>query len=132
MRNLEKYSKPILRVSISLVFLYFGYQQIVSPGAWSGYVPDFVLAFGLSAGNLVIFNALLEIALGLLLLIGLFTRPASLILAVNLFLIMFSLGFNEIGVRDFGLAFATLAIFLNGADDYCLDKKFGKKIRGKI
>lgn len=126
-KDLEKYSKPILRVSISLIFLYFGYQQLISPLAWSGYVPNFVLSFGVSASSLVIFNGLIELIFGVLLFLGLFTRLSSLILAINLFLIMFSLGFNEVSVRDFGLALATLVIFLNGLDEYCLDKIFKKK-----
>jgi hypothetical protein len=32
-----------------------------------------------------------------------------------------------VGVRDFGLSLATLAIFLYGADDWSLDKFFKKQ-----
>ncbi|HLC31157.1 MAG TPA: DoxX family membrane protein [Candidatus Nanoarchaeia archaeon] len=126
MHNLEKYAPPLLRITLSLVFLYFGYQQITAPAEWAGFVPNAALLFGTSATTIVIGNALLELSLGTLLLLGLYTRFSSLILSLHLFGIAFSLGFNDLGVRDFGLAVATLVIFLNGADFLTLDKKFAK------
>ena len=65
--------------------------------------------------------------LGTLMLVGLYTRVSSFILALHLFGIAFSIGFNSLGIRDFGLAFATLVVFLNGVDELCLDKRIGKK-----
>ena len=121
--DLEKYSKPTLRIAISLVFLYFGYQQITSPDLWTSFIPSAILALGISAKTLVITNSIVELSLGTLLLLGLYTRVSSLVLSLHLFGIAFSIGFNPLGIRDFGLAFATLVIFLNGVDRLCLDKK---------
>lgn len=129
MIKLERFSKATLRIVMSLVFLYFGYQQITSPLEWSGFVPDSALLFGISAMNIVITNALLELGLGTLLILGLFTRFSSLILSLHLFGIAFSIGFNPLGVRDFGLAFATLVVFMNGKDEFCLDRKWSKKVQ---
>jgi uncharacterized membrane protein YphA (DoxX/SURF4 family) len=125
--ELQKYSKPILRIALSLVFLYFGYQQITNPDAWTNFIPSAILFFGISAKTLVLTNAFLELGFGTLLLIGLYTRVASFILAMHLFGIAFSIGFNPLGMRDFGLAFATLVIFFNGIDWLCIDKKLEKK-----
>lgn len=122
----EKYAKPLLRISLSLVFLYFGYQQITSPENWISFVPSYALIFGISAEKLVLFNSILELGLGSLLLIGLYTQFVSLILSLHLFGIAFSIGFNPLGIRDFGLAFAMFSVFLNGIDEYCLDKKYLK------
>ena len=127
MKNLEKYSKPVLRIAMSLVFLYFGFQEITSPLEWSGYVPNFVIDLGINAVNFVMFNSILELSLGILMILGIYTRVVSFILSLHLFGIAFSLGFNDLGIRDFGLAFATLVVFLNGADEFCLDKKFKSK-----
>jgi len=126
MNNLSKYSKPLLRISLSLVFLYFGYQQITNPAAWTGFVPSYALILGLTAEKLVLINSLLELSLGTLLLIGLYTRLSSLILSLHLLAIAHSIGFNPLGIRDLGLALATLAIFLNGPDKFCLDNKLNK------
>ena len=124
--NLEKYSKPTLRIVMSLIFLYFGYQQITSPESWTGFIPSAFLIFGMTANNLIITNSIIELCLGTLMLIGLYTRLSSFILALHLFGIAFSIGFNPLGIRDFGLAVATLIVFLNGVDKFCLDKKFSK------
>jgi uncharacterized membrane protein YphA (DoxX/SURF4 family) len=127
MLKLEKYSKPTLRIAMSLVFLYFGFKQITSPESWISFIPSAVLAIGVSAKTLVIANAFLELGLGTLLFAGLYTRISSLILALHLFGIALSIGFNPLGVRDFGLAIATLVVFFNGIDKFCLDKRIGVK-----
>ncbi|MBI2045076.1 DoxX family membrane protein [Candidatus Pacearchaeota archaeon] len=124
--NIEKYSKPILRISLSLVFLWFGFQQITSPESWDSFVPGFLISMGIAAKTLVTGNAILELTLGLFLLFGIRVRLSALILSLHLFGIAFFMGIDPTGVRDFGLATATFAIFLNGADQYCLDKKFSK------
>ena len=127
MQTLKKYSAPLLRIAMSLVFIYFGFQQITSPAEWTGFIPDVALSFGISALNIVIINSLVELILGTFMLIGLFTRISSALLAIHLLVISLSLGFNPLGVRDFGLTLATFAVFLNGPDDFCIDKKYLKK-----
>lgn len=124
--NRKKIAKPILRIALSLVFLYFGISQIISPTSWAGFVPGFLVG-GFSAGNWVIFNGILEITLGLFLILGLYTRFSSLVLSVHLFLIALSMKFTPIGIRDFGLAIATFVVYLNGIDKWCLDRKFRKR-----
>jgi len=118
----------ILRVSLALVFLYFGFSQVRDPGSWSTFVPDFLKVSGISGNNVVIFNGILELVLGTFLIVGLYVRFSALILAVHLFGIAFSIGFSPLGVRDFGLAFATLALYFYGYDKYTLDYRFEKKI----
>jgi uncharacterized membrane protein YphA (DoxX/SURF4 family) len=128
LKELEKYSKPVLRIALSFVFLYFGISQISSPFVWTGFVPDFVVNMGIGAESVVIMNGVLEILLGSLLLLGFFVRISSGILFLHLIVIASSIGFNPLGIRDFGLAFATLAVFLNGYDWLCLGRKFRKNL----
>jgi len=116
-----KYSPIIMRISIALVFLWFGFNQIFLPEDFLGYLPDFTSSFNPSL--LILLNGCLEVILGIFLILGLFTRLASFILAIHLLGIMFSLGYNEIEVRDFGLIMAAFAIFFHGEDDWCLDIK---------
>jgi len=116
--------KVILRIALSLVFIYFGLQQVISPDSWTSFIPHFLTTSFLSANNLVMMNAFGELVLGLMLLFGIYTRFSSILLSIHLILISFSLGLSPIGVRDFGLAIATFVVFLNGPDSYCLDNKF--------
>lgn len=119
--------KIILRISLALVFLYFGIVQLKDPSSWSGFVPEFLTFSFLSANNIVVFNGFMEIVLGTFLIVGLYVRFASMVMALHLFGIAFSIGFSPLGIRDFGLAFATLALFFFGADRYTVDSKFAKK-----
>ncbi|MEK6895341.1 MAG: DoxX family protein [Nanoarchaeota archaeon] len=114
--------KIVLRISLSLIFLWFGINQIYSPTNWTGFVPSFVSSI-ISPGTVVLMNGALEIILGLFLIFGLYVRFSSFILSIHLLGIALSMGYNAVAVRDLGLAFATLAIFFNGADKWCLDYK---------
>jgi len=125
--KMEKYARPLLRIAMSLVFLYFGFQQVYSPDNWTGFVPKFLTNTIITANNIVVLNGIMELSLGLFILIGLYTKFSSLILAVHLFGISFSLGLTPLGIRDFGLSFATFSVFLNGADEYTLDYKLDRK-----
>lgn len=126
MNNLNKLSTlspVVLRIGIALVFLWFGASQLSDPSSWIGFVPDSVLSMsGLSVITLVYLNGAFEVVLGTALFFGLFTRLTALLLALHMFDITYIVGFDSIGVRDFGLSIATLAIFLQGADWFTLDR----------
>lgn len=119
---MQKYSAPLLRVALSLVFIWFAVDQFRDPETWSGFVPLWITDMGLSATMLVTANAVFEIVFGTLLLLGIFVRPVAFLLALHLAGITMSLGYNAIAVRDFGLSLATFAIALHGADAYSLQK----------
>lgn len=111
---------------MAAVFLCFSYYQFSNPSIWTDFVPTWVAA--LVAGNavlLVLLNAWFELVAGLCLLFGFQTRTVALLLSLHLFFIAGSIGLNSLGVRDFGLAIATLSIFFNGFDRISLDAMFG-------
>ena len=120
--------KILLRISLSLVFLWFGFNQLFNPSDWIGFVPQliqniFFNVLGITAEGLVLINSFLEILLGIFLFLGLYTRFSSLILSIHLFGIALSMGLSTIAIRDYGLALATLSIFLNRVDRLCLDTR---------
>ncbi|MBM3232674.1 DoxX family protein [Candidatus Pacearchaeota archaeon] len=126
--NLDKAKSTapvILRIGLSLVFLWFGINQLLYPLNWIGWVPGFASST-IDPFTIVFVNGISEIVFGVLLLIGLYTRIASFLLALHMLGITLSVGWNEIGVRDFGILMALISVFLHGADDYCLDKKLRK------
>ena len=123
----EEYGPIILRISLSLVFLWFGITSVFDSSALVGYVPEFAYNLPISLESIVILNGIFEIVLGILLITGLFTRVVAVALSLNTLFIMFSLGYNDIAVRDFGIALATLAIAFNGPDNWSLDRKYRNK-----
>jgi hypothetical protein len=111
------YAPSILRYGMSLVILWFAMQQLTNSVDWIAYVPaSLVGILHISAITLVKFNGTFELVFGLLLLIGWQIRWVGLLLALHLFDIMYVVGYGEIGVRDFGLAVATLSIAMYGSD----------------
>lgn len=93
------------RTSLALVVLYFAIVQLMGPENWTLYIPDMVLNF-IDPVLLVLGNGIVELLLGLLLLVGIFTRWVAWLLAIHIFFIALTIGFNPTGVRDFGLAAA--------------------------
>ena len=127
----KDYSTLILRISLALVFLYFGFSQALTPDNWTGYLPGFMTNTIITPTNIVVMNGIMEIVLGIFLAIGLFTKFASLLLGLHLIGIAATIGFNPLGVRDFGLAAATLSLFFSGAGAYSVDNKHKSQQSGE-
>ncbi len=128
MNQFKSFAPSFLRIGISLVILWFGSEQLLHPDLWTAFLPSWAKSLPFSQITFIYFNGSLEVVMGLLLIIGLFTRIVSIILALHLLGIVFTLGYNDIAVRDFGLFIALISIFLYGADDYSLDTKLDKKL----
>ena len=118
----SEYGKIIVRIAIALVVLWFGITQLRNPDPWTGLLPAFLPSI-VAAKSFIIFNGVFEVVFGLLLLLGIYVRFAALILWIHILLITINLGYGPVAVRDFGLAFASLAIFFNGHDRFCILKK---------
>ena len=122
-RRAALYGPLLLRVGLATVFLYFGISQLLHPEAFVGWLPKEVSMLPFSPRTFVVLNGGFEVFFGTLLLAGLFTRVSALLLGLHLFGITLSIGFSEIGVRDFGLSVATLALVLLGPGAYNLEER---------
>ncbi len=122
MNKTSSYAPILLRFAIGLVYLWFGSSQLLDPLQWEAFVPSWALYGGITSHTLVYFNGIFEVIMALLLLLGIYTRIVASLLFVHLLTITLSIGFNAIGVRDFGLTFATLSIALYGDDKYSLTR----------
>src|SRR5574343_292865 len=119
----KPYSPVLLRIGIALVFLWFGINQMIDVKSWVDFVPESVVKMsGLNVTTLVYLNGIFEIVFGVAMLFGYYTRLAALALAIHMFEITYVVGYDSIGVRDFGLSIATFVVFMNGADIFSLDK----------
>ncbi|MDP2704854.1 MAG: DoxX family membrane protein [Patescibacteria group bacterium] len=118
---MQKFAPVVVRIGVSLVFLWFGFSQIGNPSTWFGFLPDWI---PMSYQTIFIYiNGGFEIVFGTLLLLGVFTRVAALLLALHLAGIVVTVGYSAIGVRDFGLTLATLSVFLHGPDAFTIDSR---------
>lgn len=107
----------ILRLGLAAVFLWFGFSQLIDGISWVGWVPGWAVELlHLPPAMIVLGNGGVEVVLGALLAMGVWTRWAALLLALHLAVITFDIGLTAIGVRDFGLTVATLALAFLGED----------------
>lgn len=134
----KKYSIDIVRIAVSLVFLWFGINQLINAESFLGYVPQWLYPHGpqmmhehplqlmhsipdFSLHAIIMANGTFETIFGALLLMGIFTRLAAFLLAFHLFGIALSLGYNDIAIRDLGLSLATISLIFSGAGQLSLD-----------
>jgi uncharacterized membrane protein YphA (DoxX/SURF4 family) len=135
--NWKKYSPLVLRICLALVFLWFGVSQLVNPESFLGYVPTWMYPHELTMNHdhplnfmhnlpndfvhyTIMLNGAFETIFGFMLLLGYLTRISALLLSGHLVMIAFGMGYNDIAIRDLGLAVATFSVFLHGEDDWCL------------
>jgi|SRR3989338_879605 len=112
----------VLRIGLSILFLWFGFSQFLDQSAWISWVPQWAMNLtGLEAEMIVLLNGGFEIAFGVLLALGLYIRPVALVLVLHHAMIIFDIGPTAIGIRDFGLMMATLALAFMPPDPYSLD-----------
>lgn len=123
MDKLRGYAPGVLRIGISLVFLWFSISQLMDPVTWTGYIPP-PLAANFNPLMLVYANAIFELVFGIMLILGIFTRISAVLLGTHLAFIALSLGYNEIAIRDWGLAIATFTVAMNGKDRLSLNSKY--------
>ena len=111
-----KITKPnymiVLRLGLGLVFTWFGLDKLINPSNWLGYITPKVAQFiFINLNSFIFILGIIEIMLGILLIIGLYTRIVALIMAIHLTLVIISIGFNDVAVRDIGLL--SIALYLS-------------------
>lgn len=104
------HSTFILRIGLGIVILWFGVSQLLTPSEWVSWVPAWTGTFGLTPLTVVYLNGVFETIFGALLLLGIYVRFAAILLFLHLVVIIIEIGMNSIGIRDFGLAAALLAL----------------------
>lgn len=105
----------ILRLGLAALFLWFGFSQLMDGVNWVSWVPEWAVNLvHLPPAMIVLLNGSFEVIAGSLLALNILTRWAALALALHLVVLVFDIGLTAIGVRDFGIMMATLAlVFLN-------------------
>lgn len=103
----------VLRYGLAAMFLWFGFSQLIDSANWVSWVPEWASkVLHIPPAMIVLANGAFEVVAGFLIAAGLFVRPVALLLALHLAFITLEIGLSAIGVRDFGLTMATLALAL--------------------
>ncbi len=119
----QTYAAPVVRISLSFLFLWFGISQINNPLIFAGYAPAFLSQLPISLQNFLFFNGVAEVLLSIVLLVGVYTRIVAAVLFLHLIGIALGIGYNDIAIRDWALALVTLSVALHGPDQYCWESR---------
>ena len=118
----------LIRLGLGFVFFWFGIDKFIHPALWIGWIPQYVLSLiPIFPGIFIFLLGVIETILGALLLLGVIVRLVALISAIHLLAIIFSLGFNDIVVRDIGLLAMALSLAVQKKHIFCLDNYLRKK-----
>ena len=124
--NLPPYGALILRLALGVCMLHHGYSKVVPDGAMDHYA-HYIVSLGLPYW-LGYVSALTEFAGGILLLLGLLTRIAAGLIAINMLVAFIEVGIHQgAGTSELiGLVFAiAVAVICFGGGAYALDQKIG-------
>lgn len=112
----------ILRVGTAITFLWIGVLIFKNPESWGGYLQPWAAGLlPIPLAQAMMGTAVLDIAIGVLLLIDSFAWLAALVGAIHLIIVLTVSGITDITVRDIAVLSAALAI---AADS--LSRRFGK------
>lgn len=121
---MRKNSFHILRVGLAITFLWIGILIFKNPEAWGGYLqPWAARLLPISLTRAMIGTAMLDIAIGLLLLTDTLVWLAGLLAALHLMVVLTVSGITDITVRDIGLLTGSLAILIDSLPSVIFEKK---------
>ena len=110
---MKKTSFHILRIGIAITFLWIGVLIFKHPEAWGGYLqPWAAKLLPIPIAQAMVGTAILDIAIGALLLFNLFVWLAAAAGTLHLIIVLAVSGINEITIRDIGILAATAALMI--------------------
>jgi len=126
LNSLQPFGALIMRLALGFSMAVHGYQKVVPHGAL-GHFAHTISAMGLPSW-LGYVSAYTELIGGALLILGLLTRFAAGLVAINMFAAFFLVGiYQGFGIYNYILALAALATMLlfYGGGSLSLDRKLG-------
>lgn len=99
----------VLVLGLAFVFIAFGIDKFLFPDNWLGYVPGWI---PIAAKPFLYLTGAFDVLLGVLLLLPRASRVAAIACAAFIGVIVFTLGWNEIVIRDIGLLAMAVALAL--------------------
>lgn len=120
---MKKTSSHILRVGLAITFLWIGVLIFKQPEAWGGYLQPWAAGLlPIPIAQAMIGTAFLDIAIGVLLLIGSFVWLAALVGVIHLIIVLTVSGIADITVRDIGILAAAVALLADSLPKTFTDK----------
>ena len=111
---MSKSSFHILRVGLAITFLWIGVLIFKHPEAWGGYLSSWVVELmPIPIREAMIGTAILDIAIGALLLVDSWVWLAALVGTAHLVIVLAVTGITDVTVRDIGIMAGMLALMID-------------------
>jgi putative oxidoreductase len=126
LNSLQPFGAFLMRLVLGVSMAVHGYQKVVPNGALHHYA-HYVVSLGLPYW-LGYVSAFTELIGGTFLILGLFTRLAAALVAINMLVAFATVGIHQgFGIYTYILALAAIALMLlfYGAGSLSLDRKIG-------
>ena len=126
LNGLQPIGALILRLALGFSMTVHGYQKVIPHGALNHFL-HYVVTLGLPYW-LGYISAYTEFVGGMLLLVGLLTRFAAALIAIDMLVALFTVGIHQgFSIYNYVLALTAIAIMLlvYGAGAIALDRKIG-------
>lgn len=108
---MSRSSYHLLRVGLGITFLWVGVLIFREPDGWGSLVfPWIASLLPASLHGTMLSVATIDAAMGLLLLLDMWTWYAALLASAHLLMVLLGTGITDITVRDIGLLAAALAV----------------------
>jgi uncharacterized membrane protein YphA (DoxX/SURF4 family) len=115
----------ILRVGMAITFIWIGILIFSAPEAWGSVIQPWAAdLLPVPLREAMIGTAILDIAVGVLLLVDILTWLAALFGAIHLVIVLAAVGINTFTVRDIGLLAGAIALFISDVErEKCVKAK---------
>jgi len=126
LNGLQPFGALLMRLALGVSMAVHGYGKVVPHGALNHYV-HYIASLSIPSW-LGYISAFTEFVGGILLILGLLTRLAAALVAINMLVAFFFVGSHQgFGIYNYVLALAALGIMLTfyGAGALALDRKIG-------
>jgi putative oxidoreductase len=126
LNSLQPFGALLMRLALGVSMAVHGYEKVIPHGALNHYV-HYIASLGIPYW-LGYVSAYTEFAGGILLILGLLTRFAAALVAINMLVAFVYVGIHQgFGIYNYILALAVLGIMLTfyGAGTLALDRRLG-------
>lgn len=121
--SIDDYSELFIRYGLGLVFFLFGIDQVFKPAKWLVWLPEFT---PIEPNTLIFIIGIFNFVVGALLLAGVFIRIAAVLGGLHLIGVIFSIGYNDVAIRDFGLLMMAVYLAITKKHYFSLSNRFKK------
>jgi putative oxidoreductase len=123
LNSLQPFGALLMRLALGVSMAVHGYEKVIPHGALNHYI-HYIAGFGIPSW-LGYVSAYVEFAGGILLILGLLTRLAAALTAVNMLTAFALVGIHQgFGIYNYILALAIMLTFY-GAGSLSFDRKIG-------